>query len=137
MLEPGGFVLQYRVHNDRRRHRRYVLQTPVEVLVGPEKVTRPGRLLDLSAGGTFVSAPVQAEVGAGIFMSFVYWGNHQCEATGQIIRIMPFGAEVGLAIEFVFANDPLLDFVKTYERTADALRPELIESLSQIQLRLP
>lgn len=114
-----------------------VLQTPVEVLVGPEKAVRPGRLLDLSAGGAFISAAVQAKVGDGVFISFVYWADDVCEATGQIIRIMPFGADHGLAIEFAIANDPLLYFVQTYERTPEALRPELIESLSDIRVRLP
>ncbi len=101
-----------------------------------QKLTR-GRLLDLSVGGAFITAVTRPEIGAGAFLTFTYWGNHACEATGHVVRILPFGSEIGVGIELAFANEAFLSFLKTYERTAEALRPELIDALADIQVRLP
>ena len=137
MTARGGSHYNRPMDSDRRRHRRYVLQTEVAVLVGPQKTRKRGKLLDLSVGGAFLAAPVQAEVGSGVFVSFIYWGNHLCEATGHVVRILPFGQELGMAIEFGFINEGLGAFLRAYERTAEALRPELLDALTEFQIRLP
>ncbi|MCG8418745.1 MAG: PilZ domain-containing protein [Proteobacteria bacterium] len=122
---------------DRRRHRRYVLQTELTVLIGAEKTPVPGKLLDLSAGGAFITARTAIELGAGTFVHMVYQHSTICEATGHVVRTLPFGSETGAAIEFAFANQELVAFLHTYKQTAEALRWELLQALSDIQIRLP
>ena len=122
--------------DDRRRHRRYVLQTEVAVLAGDQREAYRGRLLDLSAGGAFFTSRAQPEVGAGAFISFVYASDHRCEATGHVIRTLPFGVEIGVAIEFAFANQAFKTFLQTYDRTAEALRPDLLAAMTEIAVRM-
>ncbi len=122
--------------NDRRRHRRFTFEVEVAVFAGTASIPKPGHLMDLSAGGVSFRAPIEPAVGAGAFIDFVYQERWACQATGYVVRVLPFGAQRGVAIEFGFANDALRSFLHTLKQTPQALRPNLLAALDNVSVRI-
>jgi hypothetical protein len=115
------------------------LQLDATLLMGADRSRLAGHLLELSAGGAFITTRTDASIaaGAGVFVHFVYQRDQVCEATGHVVRVLPFGAERGLAIEFGFANPELSQLLHTLGSTPAALLPELLGDISDIEIRLP
>ncbi len=107
------------------------------MFAGGADVPVAGQLMDLSAGGVSFRARVEPTPGAGAFVDFVYKDRWACQATGHVVRVLPFGtAERGVAIEFGFANEALQAFLQTLAETPEALRPDLLEGVSDMSIRV-
>jgi hypothetical protein len=134
-MESYGFMLPPAP----RKQCKFALQLDATLLMGAERCRLTGHLLELSEGGAFITTGTDASIaaGAGVFVHFVYQRQKVCEATGHVARVLPFGAERGLAIEFGFANSELSQLLHTLGSTPPALLPDLLGDISDIQIRLP
>lgn len=121
--------------NERRRHRRFTLQLEVTIKVANSDELIKGSLLELSAGGGFVTAPIEVEAGASVFLRFMYQGEHSCQATGHVSRTLPFGQNQGIALRFGVANPALQALLRTLAQMPDALQPAVLTEVEDIQLR--
>ncbi len=92
--------------------------------------------MDLSAGGAAFRARVDVARGAPVFVDFAYQKTWICQATGHVVRVLPFGAPSGVEIEFGFANDELQTFLRTFDQISEALRPNLLRALSDMRVRI-
>ena len=120
---------------DRRRHRRYTLQLEVTITRANSDEIIMGNLLELSAGGGFVTAPIEVESGASVFMRFTYQGEHSCQATGHVARTLPFGENTGIALRFGVANPALQALLRTLGQMPDALQPDVLNDVADVQLK--
>ena len=130
---------------DRRKHIRFALRIMLTVHASDKTEPIRGVLMDLSAGGAFISAPVSTTPGAGAFIQFAYQSNRLCEATGHVLRAVPLDnelraapldSEFGIAIKFAFANDELISFLRTLEGTLEPLRPAQLADIDRVMIRL-
>lgn len=121
--------------HERRRHRRFTLQLEVTITRGDSGEIIKGSLLELSVGGGFVTAPLKVEAGASVFMRFLYQGQHSCQATGHVSRILPFGENNGIALRFGVANSALQALLRTLGQMPDALQPAVLNEVEDVQLR--
>jgi Tfp pilus assembly protein PilZ len=123
------------VSSDRRRHRRFTLQLDAQVTTGASETPMKGSLMELSVGGAFVGAEVDVEAGGSVFMRFTYQDELKCEATGHIVRILPFGRSKGIAIRFGVTNPALQALLRTLAQMPESLQPDLLGSISQVRVR--
>lgn len=122
-------------HHNRRKHRRFTLSRAARMVLAPLREESSGQLIDLSETGASLTTRWAITAGVHVFISFVHQGV-PCEATGSVVRVFPFGALYGLAVEFGFANDALYGFVRTLEATPEATRPHLLDGVSEIVVQI-
>lgn len=101
---------------------------------GPHKIPDQGLLVDLSETGASVSAKLEQEVGQSVYLRFTILPSTLCEATGQVRRIFPLGAEYGVGVEFAFANDALLNFLRNLDATPAAGHPHMLGDIADLQV---
>lgn len=121
--------------SERRRHRRFTLQLEVTIIRVDSDETVKGNLLELSAGGGFVTAPIEVAQGASVFLRFLYQGEHSCQATGHVSRTLPFGENTGIALRFGVANAPLQALLRTLAQMPYALQPAVLTAVEDVELR--
>jgi hypothetical protein len=120
---------------ERRRYKRFALMLSAGLRYGPHKIPDQGRLVDLSESGASVSAKVEQELGQSVYLSFKIRPDTLCEATGNVCRIMPLGPEYGLAIEFAYANNALLNFLRNLDATPAAGHPDYLSDIIDLVIQ--
>jgi hypothetical protein len=120
---------------ERRRHRRYGFTLRASVRAGGSPEPVPGTLMDMSAGGAFFTAPVEAAEGASGYVRFQR-GRELCEATGRVVRVLPFGSMQGVGVEFAFANDGLIYFLRELSAAAEVVRGDLLTQIEELALQI-
>lgn len=121
--------------SDRRRHRRFTLQLDAKVTTSTSDTPLAGSLMELSVGGAFVGAEIDVEPGGSVFMRFTYQGQVKCEATGHIVRILPFGRINGIAIRFGVTNPALQALLRTLVQMPESLQPDVLGAISDVHVR--
>jgi hypothetical protein len=118
---------------DRRRHRRFVLSLPAAIVHGgaPSR----GRLVDLSEQGASLTAPAPVDAGTPAYLHFDLVPDIRCEATGAVVRVVPFDRLFGIAVELVYANPAYLHFLRNLDATPDPIRPVLLGDIRDLTLR--
>jgi hypothetical protein len=121
-----------------RKPCKFALQLDAILLTGADRSRLQGHLLELSDSGAFITlrSDLSIAAGASVFVHFVYQRHQVCEATGHVARVLPFGVQRGVAIEFGFANAELGELLHTLAGTPPALLPELLGEISDIEIRL-
>jgi hypothetical protein len=122
--------------DERRRHRRFALRLPATLSLSGGAAGGPAHLADLSEGGAFLTCRAALPVDAGVYVRFRIDGETVCEATGSVLRVMPFGAEQGVAVAFVYANEALLAFLRALHAALDADRPELLADIRGLEIQV-
>ena len=122
------------VSSERRRHHRFPLQRPVSIKAEQGEDPVAGNLLELSVGGAFVSAPIDVPAGQSIYLRFRYQGKHSCQATGHVVRTMPFGKSRGIALTFGVANASLQALLRTLVQMPQSLRPAVLTAIDEVKL---
>lgn len=121
--------------HERRRHRRFSLRLDAVVTAGPDQRAWRGELIEMSAGGASLSLEVPVALEAAAYIRFLSPDGRECEATGQVVRAMPFGRAHGIALEFRFVNAALDEFLVTLEATQQALRPDLMTRIRELRIQ--
>jgi PilZ domain-containing protein len=117
---------------ERRRHRRFALRVPME-LIG-NGATSAASLFDLSEGGAFLTTRAPPPTGVGVYMRFHLHGDTLCEATGYVVRTMPFGGETGVAVQFGHVNDGFVAFLRNLAAALEAGRPDLLADVDRLAM---
>lgn len=124
---------------DRRKHRRVALRVPATLYVHGEQAELPGHIQDFSESGASFTSPYPVDVNAVIYIGFSV-GTHadrpRCEATGRIIRVLPFGAIVGAGIEFQFADENFIAYLRQLADCREAERMDLLGQIRDLELHL-
>lgn len=124
---------------DRRKHRRITLSVPAEIYVGQNKTATSGQLQNFSRSGAWFTSPIELSVGTEVYVGF-YLGEHhdrpRCEATGTIVRTLPFGKDTGVGLEFKFADDNFIGFLQQLNTSREADRPELLGQIRELELHV-
>jgi hypothetical protein len=126
------------VDSDRRKHRRFGLRKPASLRVSAVAESLRGHLTDMSEGGAYITVPPEAQdvdVGGAAYVRFVVDG-HVCEATGQVVRVMPFGAERGVGVAFAVANDELIEFLRKLATASEFVRPTMLGDIDELFVQL-
>ena len=118
---------------DRRRHRRFVLSLPASIERGPERGR--GHLVDLSELGASLSAPSAVAAGTPTYLFFDLVPDIRCEATGAVVRVVPFGRLYGIGVELAYANPGYLHFLRNLDATPEAIRPVLLGDIRGLTVR--
>jgi hypothetical protein len=122
--------------SERRRSRRFALKLPIAVYPRENPHATAGYLNDLSDGGAFVQITWSVADDVPVFIRFNVM-EYQCEATGAVLRSVPFGPEsYGIAIAFGFANQNFHNFVMNLENIPEAQRPEYLQNVKNLQIVL-
>lgn len=119
---------------DRRRHRRYTMQIDAAVTTA-DGTQLIGSLLELSSGGAFIGAPIEVQAGDAMFIRFMYQDAHKCEATGHVVRLLPFGRTNGVAMRFGVANAQLQALIRTLAQMPEALQTDVLHAISRVEVR--
>jgi hypothetical protein len=120
--------------DDRRAHRRYALRVPVLLYLGAGQAPTDASLFDVSEGGAFFTTPTPPPHGANAYMRFGERGGSHSEATGYVLRTMPFGGVTGVAVQFGHVNAPFLDFLRVIDATLEATRIDLFTDLTGFEI---
>lgn len=122
--------------HERRKSRRFALKLPIAVYPRDNSHATAGYLNDLSEGGAFVQITWQVAENVNVFIRFDVL-DYQCEATGTVLRTVPFGPEsYGIAIAFGFANQNFTNFVMNLENIPEAQRPGYLQNVHNLQIVL-
>lgn len=116
---------------ERRKHRRFTLSKRARVILGPIQQESSGQLVDLSANGASLTTEWAITAGVGVFVTFAV-GGRSCEATGHVVRVFPFGAVYGVAVEFGVANEEFYEFLRELDRAHEAARPDMLGAIEQL-----
>jgi hypothetical protein len=122
--------------HERRKHRRFSLRLAAVVAVGSDQRLERGELIEMSAGGASLSVGFPVAVETAAYIRFLSPQGRECEATGQVVRAMPFGRTHGIALEFRFVNTALDEFLATLEATQQALRPDLLAQIRELRIQV-
>jgi hypothetical protein len=120
--------------DDRRAHRRYALRVPVLLYLGPGQPAIRASLFDVSEGGAFFTVPTAPPPGANAYMRFRPRDGAHSEATGYVLRTMPFGGATGVAVQFGHVNAPFLAFLRAVDASLDASRVDLFANLDGFEI---
>lgn len=121
--------------HERRKARRFTLRTWARVILAPLGEEAPGQLIDLSMSGASITTRWAITSGVGVYVTFRYAGE-LCEATGRVLRVFPFGEMYGVAVEFGIANQNLGRFLREFEETHEASRPELLARIEDLVIQI-
>lgn len=121
--------------DDRRKHRRFSLMKPAAIILGPTGEHTTGKLYDLSLTGASIVTTWAVTTGVGTYIRFVLATGIECEATGSVIRVYPFGKEFGVAIQFGYANGPFGAFLHRLEAAGEANRPDLLAEINDLSIQ--
>jgi len=119
---------------ERRRHRRFALRVPMQ-LIG-NGVEAPASLFDLSEGGAFFTTRSPPPSGAHAYMRFHLLGATLCEATGYVVRTMPFGGETGVAVQFGHVNEGFVHFLRNLAAALEANRIDLLADVDRLAMQV-
>ncbi len=118
---------------DKREHARFALQIPVSLYVGPERVTMPATLLDLSRGGCFLQTSIPIEIGKVSTVTFIVRPTKKCTARGKVVRLQ---SGQGFGVQFLEANESFREFVGDLASLRPALRAEFLANVLTPEMRL-
>ncbi len=121
--------------DDRRRHRRFTLRKRAALELGSGE-RGEGHLVELSETGASITAPWSVAVGVGIYIQFTLAPDVPCEATGSVIRVLPFGGHHGLAVELGYANPAFIHFLRNLDAAAEAIRPDFLADIRDLHIRI-
>ena len=112
---------------------------PATIYVGEEKLAVSGHVQNFSETGASFISPDFIGVGTIVYIGF-YLGEHvdrpRCEATGKVVRTLPFGATFGIGMEFQFADESFLAFLHQLANCREADRPELLGQIRDLELHV-
>jgi hypothetical protein len=120
---------------ERRKHRRFVLAMRATVVLGSSHTMEQGYLVDLSENGASLTIPSPVAMNVGAYLSFMLSPSTKCEATGTVVRTIPFGNLHGIGIELVYANAGYLNFLRNLEAVAEAAKPSLLADIRELKVR--
>lgn len=120
----------HRRMDERRRHRRVAFKLPVALHLGHGQ-PRSAFLMDLAEGGAFLMMETAEPVGETARLTFRV-GNDICQASGRVLRIMPFAAGQGVALELTERNNVFVNFVRNLASAADPLRWALVGDIEDV-----
>ncbi len=124
---------------ERRKHRRVTLMVPAALFLGEDKIAQSGHVQNFSESGASFTSPTGIPHGAVVYFGF-FLGDHadrpRCEATGSVVRTLPFGTSFGIGVEFKFADDNFLGFLHQLADSREADRPELLGQIRQLEIHL-
>jgi|GEM_PF-6767705 len=127
------------MNSDRRKHRRITLSVPAVIYVGPDKTVANGQLQNFSESGAWFTSPIALDIGTTVYVGF-FLGEHsdrpRCEATGAVVRTLPFGRDTGIGLKFKFADDRFIGFLQQLSTGREADRPELLGQIRQLELHV-
>ena len=121
---------------ERRLARRFILQTPARLLLGPERAPFDGLLINLSEGGLFLTTDAAVSVGDVVFIQFEGPQRTHCEATGKVAHLLPFGDRSGYGISFHIANDALVDFLGNLVARPDAEAVSILDQVDNVVIEI-
>ena len=122
------------VDPDRRRHRRFALSLPASIVRGA--AVEQGRLVDLSEQGASVTAPTTAASSTPAYLHFDLGPGVRCEATGEVVWVIPFGRDFGLGLKLAYANPEYLNYLHNLDTAPAPLRPSMLADIRDLTLRL-
>jgi hypothetical protein len=122
--------------DERRRHRRFALRVPMQLSGSSISGSATASLFDLSEGGAFFTTTSPPAAGAHAYMRFHLLGSTLCEATGYVVRTMPFGGETGVAVQFGHVNPGFLDFLRNLAAALQAQRVDLLADVDRLAMQL-
>jgi hypothetical protein len=118
---------------EKRQHQRFALQIPVSLYVGPERITLPATLLDLSRGGCFLETSTPVELGKVSTVTFVVRPTKKCTARGKVVRLH---SGRGFGVQFLEANESFREFVADLASLRPALRAEFLANVLTPEMRI-
>ncbi len=95
-----------------------------------------GRLVDLSEQGASVTTPTTVAANTPAYLHFDLGPGIRCEATGEVVWVIPFGRDFGLGLKLVFANPEYQNFLHNLDVAPDPLRPAMLADIRDLTLRL-
>ncbi len=87
--------------------------------------------MDLAERGAFLMMEVVEAVGQTARLTFRV-GTDICQASGVVLRVMPFAAGQGLALELHQANPVFVNFVRNLVASADPVRMALVADIEDV-----
>lgn len=121
--------------SDRRRHRRVGVRLPVQAFLGEHRVAARGHLHDMAEGGLLVLIEGEHAIGASAHIQF-FVGGVEHEGTGRVIRTDALPGARNVAIEFAFANDEMIAFVRALVAAPDVERADAMASIERLTLSI-
>jgi len=112
---------------------------PAAIYLGENKVAAKGHVQNFSVSGASLTSRESIGVGCIVYIGF-YLGEFadrpRCEATGKVVRTIPFGMDFGIGVEFQFADENFLAFLKQLEASREADRPTLLGQVRELEIHL-
>mgnify|MGYP001612964702 FL=1 len=120
--------------DERRAHRRHALRVPVALYRHAGKDATQASLFDVSEGGAFFTMTSPPAPGANAEFRLTTAAGVQSEATGYVLRTMPFGGAPGVAVHFGHISPTFRDFLQRIDASPDASRETAFGDLTGVEI---
>jgi len=116
--------------DERRRHRRVAFKLPVALHLGSGQ-PRIAFLMDLAEGGALLMMDAAEPLGQTVRITFRV-GTDIAQASGSVLRLMPFGDGQGVALDLSETNPVFVNFVRNLVGSTGPLRMALVGDIEDV-----